>query len=212
MTAVDTGEPDAGAGLEAVAGKVQKQNGVQNGVLAGAESDPPPAAAPLAPADPTAAAADLVALTAELAAAQVRADENHGLYLRALAEMENVRRRSQEETSKAHKFAIESFAEGLVPVVDSLEKALQDDSASPGALRAGVEITLRQLRSAFERGRLVEINPVAEKFDPHRHQSVASVPADGSIPPNHVAAVLQKGWMIADRVLRPALVTVAQST
>lgn len=159
----------------------------------------------------TAAPGDAVAQLSEaLAAAQAKADENHGLYLRALAEMENVRRRTQDDVSKAHKYAIESFAESLVPVFDSLEKALGDASANPGALREGVEITLRQLRSAFERGRLTEINPVGEKFDPNRHQAISALPGDGTVPANHVLTVLQKGWLIADRVLRPALVTVVQ--
>ncbi len=156
------------------------------------------------------AAPETAAPGAELLAAKAKAEENHGLYLRALAEMENVRRRTQDEVSRAHKYAVESFAESLVPVFDSLEKALQDESASPAALREGVQITLRQLRAAFERARLSEINPLGEKFDPHRHQAISAVPGDGSVPANHVAAVLQKGWMIADRVLRPALVTVVQ--
>ena len=145
-------------------------------------------------------------------AAQAAATENRDLYLRARAETENVRRRSQEEVSKAHKYAIETFAEALVPVMDSLEKALQDETSNAGALREGVQITLRQLRAAFDRGRLTEINPVGEKFDPHRHQAISAVPANGTVAPNHVVTVLQKGWMIADRVLRPALVTVAQSS
>jgi len=149
-------------------------------------------------------------LRAELTAALAAVEEHRDLYLRARAETENVRRRAQEDVSKAHKYAVESFAEALVPVADSLEKALQDSASSPEALRAGVEITLRQLRSAFERGRLAEINPAGEKFDPHRHQAISAVPGDGSVPPNHVLTVLQKGWMIADRVLRPALVTVVQ--
>lgn len=144
--------------------------------------------------------------------AQAKAEENYDLYLRARAEAENARRRSQEELAKAHKYAIESFAEALVPVADSLEKALQDETSSAAALREGVQITLRQLRAAFERGRLTEINPVGEKFDPHRHQAISAVAGDGTVAPNHVVAVLQKGWMIADRVLRPALVTVAQSS
>ena len=75
-----------------------------------------------------------------------------------------------------------------------------------------MEITRWQLRSAFERGRLVEINPVGEKFDPHRHQAISAVPAPAGVAPNHVVAVLQKGWLLADRVLRPALVTVAQGS
>jgi len=181
MTGDESGQP-AGNAAQAV--------GVQNGTAA-ADAVPSP--------------------EAELAAAQARADENHGLYLRALAEMENVRRRTQEEVARAHKFAIESFAESLVPVYDSLEKALQDESSSSTALREGVQITLRQLRAAFERGRLSEVNPLGEKFDPHRHQAISAVAGDGSVAPNHVVAVLQKGWMIADRVLRPALVTVVQA-
>ena len=178
--------------------------------MTGSETGIPPeqAPAPNGAAEETAAAG--AAPSGDLAAALARAEENHGLYLRALAEMENVRRRTQDEISRAHKYAIESFAESLVPVFDSLEKALQDESASPATLREGVQITLRQLRAAFERGRLSEINPLGEKFDPHRHQAISAVPGDGSIPANHVAAVLQKGWMIADRVLRPALVTVVQ--
>jgi len=165
-----------------------------------------------ASATPVPAPGETVAQLSEaLAAAQAKADENHGLYLRALAEMENVRRRTQDDVSKAHKYAIETFAESLVPVFDSLEKALDDASANPGALREGVEITLRQLRSAFERGRLTEINPVGEKFDPNRHQAISALPGDGTVPANHVLTVLQKGWLISDRVLRPALVTVVQA-
>lgn len=151
-------------------------------------------------------------LRAALEAAQAKAIENQDLYLRARAEAENARRRAQEDIVKAHKYAIESFAESLVPVFDSLEKALEDESSSAGALRAGVEITLRQLRAAFERSRLTEINPLGEKFDPHRHQAISAVAGDGTIAANHVATVLQKGWMISDRVLRPALVTVVQGS
>ncbi len=151
-------------------------------------------------------------LRAALEAARAKASESHDLYLRARAEMENSRRRAQDDIAKAHKYAVEAFAESLVPVFDSLEKALQDETASAAAVREGVQITLRQLRSAFERGRLTEINPVGEKFDPHRHQAISAVPGDGKLAPNHVVAVLQKGWMIADRVLRPALVTVVQAT
>jgi len=156
-------------------------------------------------------APELEALRAELEAARARAAESQDLYLRARAEIENVRRRTQDDVAKAHKFAIETFAEALVPVADSLEKALADPNSTPEALREGVQITLRQLKAAFDRGRLTEINPVGEKFDPHRHQAISAVPGDGNVPPNHVLAVLQKGWMIADRVLRPALVTVVQA-
>ena len=147
----------------------------------------------------------------DLQAALDRANENYDLFLRAKAEADNVRRRAQEDVAKAHKFAVESFAESLVPVIDSLEKALEATNATPEAMREGVELTLRQLKAAFEKSNLKEINPVGEKFDPHRHQAISVVPAPEGIGPNHVVTVLQKGWTIADRTLRPALVTVAQS-
>jgi molecular chaperone GrpE len=147
----------------------------------------------------------------ELQAALDKANENYELFLRAKAETENVRRRAQEDIAKAHKFAIESFAEDLVPVMDSLEKALETSNGTVESLRQGVELTLRQLRSAFEKHRLTAIDPKGEKFDPHRHQAISTVPASEGCPPNHVVAVLQKGWLLAERVLRPALVTVTQS-
>jgi molecular chaperone GrpE len=147
----------------------------------------------------------------DLQAALARAAESQDMYLRARAEIENTRRRAQDDVSKAHKYAVETFAEALVPVMDSLEKALQSQPGSADALREGVQITLRQLRAAFERGRLVELDPVGQKFDPHRHQAIAMVPAPEGTLPNHVVTVLQKGWLITDRVLRPALVTVSQA-
>jgi molecular chaperone GrpE len=156
-------------------------------------------------------AATVVDVEKELQTALDKANENYDLFLRAKAEADNVRRRAQEDVAKAHKFAVESFAESLVPVIDSLEKALEATNATPDAMRAGVDLTLKQLRAAFEKGNLKEINPVGEKFDPHRHQAISMVPAPEGIAPNHVVSVLQKGWTIADRVLRPALVTVAQS-
>lgn len=145
---------------------------------------------------------------AALAEAQAKIAELNENFLRAKAETENVRRRAHEDVLKARKFAIESFAEHLLPVVDSLEAALADTSGDVAKLHQGVELTLRQLSSAFEKGRVVAINPVGEKFDPHRHQAISMVPADQE--PNTVVSVLQKGYVIADRVLRPALVTVAQ--
>ncbi len=128
-------------------------------------------------------------------------------FLRAKAETENVRRRSQEDVQKAHKFAIENFAENLLPVLDSLEAALADQSSDLAKVREGVELTLRQLTGALEKGRVIALNPVGEKFDPHRHQAISMVPAEQDA--NTVVTVLQKGYIIADRVLRPALVTVA---
>jgi molecular chaperone GrpE len=154
-------------------------------------------------------------LQAELAAARREAAENYDLYLRARADLENVRRRSAEEIAKVQKYATEAFAEALLPVADSLERALDSDAMDAAKLREGVQITLRQLLAAFEKVRLTEINPAGEKFDPHRHQAISTVPAgQGGAPtaPNQVVQVLQKGWMISDRVLRPALVIVTQGT
>lgn len=148
-------------------------------------------------------------LTAALAAAEARANENHERHLRALAEMENVRRRAHEDVSKAHKFAIESFAESLLPVRDSLEMALAVDVPSMESMKEGVEATLRQLTQAFERHRLLVIDPLHQKFDPNRHQAILMAPSR-EVAPNHVVSVLQKGYMINDRVLRPALVTVSK--
>lgn len=129
-------------------------------------------------------------------------------YLRAKAEAENTRRRAEEEISKARKFAIDSFAESLLPVKDSLEAAIAIQAATPEQLLEGVHATLRQLAAALERNKVVEINPGAgARFDPHQHQAISMVPADQEA--NTVVAVLQKGYLIADRVLRPALVTVA---
>jgi len=129
-------------------------------------------------------------------------------YLRAKAEAENTRRRADEEISKARKFAIESFADSLLPVRDSLEAAIALQGASNEQLLEGAHATLRQLSAALERNKVLAINPPAgTKFDPHQHQAISVVPAEQEA--NTVVTVLQKGYLIADRVLRPALVTVA---
>jgi len=133
-------------------------------------------------------------------------------YLRAKAEAENTRRRADEEMSKARKFAVEGFAESLLPVCDSLEAAIalqtSDSPATPEQMLEGVHATLRQLNAALERNKVLPINPPAgTKFDPHQHQAISMVPADAEA--NTVVSVLQKGYLIADRVLRPALVMVA---
>jgi molecular chaperone GrpE len=145
---------------------------------------------------------------AALAEAQLKIAELQDAFVRAKAETENVRRRGQEDVQKAHKFAIESFAEHLLPVVDSLEAAVTHSSDDLAKVREGVELTLRQLAGALEKGKVLAINPVGEKFDPHRHQAISMVPSEQEA--NTVVTVLQKGYVIADRVLRPALVTVSQ--
>ena len=170
-----------------------------------------PQAAPetAAPAPDGASGGDALARAqAELAAAQAKVTELNDAFLRAQADMQNTRRRAEEEVSKARKFAVESFADALLPVCDSLEAGLAVKDATPQQIREGAEATLRQLKSALERNRVIEINPAAgTKFDPHHHQAISMVPAEQEA--NTVVTVLQKGYLIADRVLRPALVTVA---
>jgi molecular chaperone GrpE len=144
---------------------------------------------------------------AELAILQAKNTELADSYLRAKAETENARRRADDEVSKARKFAVESFAESLLPVADSLEAALSIKDATPEQFREGSEATLKQLKSALERNKVIEINPAAgARFDPHQHQAISMVPAEQEA--NTVVSVLQKGYLIAERVLRPALVTV----
>ena len=139
--------------------------------------------------------------------AELKAEEHHDAWLRAKAETENVRRRSLEETEKARKFAIEKFAGELLAVKDSLEAALATgDNATLDSLKSGVELTLRQLTSVFEKQNLIEINPLGQKFDPNLHQAIGVVEGEGES--NTVANVLQKGYLLNDRVLRPALVQV----
>ena len=144
----------------------------------------------------------------ELAALQAKCTDLADQYLRAKADAENARRRAEEEVAKARKFGIESFAESLLPVADSLEAGLAIQSASLEQVREGAEATLRQLTAALERNKVVAINPPAgEAFNPHLHQAISMVPSEQAA--NTVVSVLQKGYSITDRVLRPALVTVA---
>jgi molecular chaperone GrpE len=146
----------------------------------------------------------------QLAEAQAQAAQHRDAMLRALADAENARKRFQAEAANAQKYALERFAEGLLPVMDSLEAALVNKDASPEALRDGVELTLRQLSQALEKARITSISPVAgERFDPHRHQAMAAVEADSE--PNTIVGTLQKGYQLHDRILRPALVTVAKA-
>jgi molecular chaperone GrpE len=158
----------------------------------------PDTAAPEASSDLSAQLAELQAKNAELA----------DLYLRAQADVQNARRRADEEIAKSRKFAVEGFAESLLPVIDSLEAGLAIPNASVEQIREGSEATLRQLKSALERNKVLEVAPAAgTKFDPAQHQAISMVPAEQEA--NTVVTVLQKGYLIAERVLRPALVTVA---
>lgn len=141
--------------------------------------------------------------------AQLAAEEHHDAWLRAKAEAENARKRAQTDIANAHKFAVENFASGLPAVKDSLEAALTVENASIESLRAGTELTLKQLVAVFEKFNLTEINPVGEKFDPHRHQAMSAIASDE--PANTVLSVMQKGYALHDRIIRPALVVVAKS-
>jgi len=140
--------------------------------------------------------------------AELKAQEHHDAWLRAKAEADNIRKRAQIDIANAHKYAVENFAVELLPVKDSLEAALAADAGSVEAIRSGVEITLKQLASVFEKANLTEINPVNQKFDPHQHQAISMLPSDKE--PNTVINVLQKGYRLHDRVIRPALVTVSR--
>jgi molecular chaperone GrpE len=149
---------------------------------------------------------------AELSALQAKYADMSDAFLRAKAEAENIRRRAEEEITKARKFAVENFAESLLPVKDSLESAIAIIAATPEQLLEGVHATLRQLGSALERNKVLELNPAAgTKFDPHQHQAISVVPlvAGSTQEANTVVSVLQKGYSINERVLRPALVTVS---
>ena len=174
--------------------------------------DVPPAGADGPAANTNANAAgndslDSAELHAQLAELQARNAEIGEQYLRSQAEMQNTRRRADEEISKARKYAVESFAESMLPVADSLEASLAVKEASPQVIREGAEATLRQLKAALERNKVLQIDPPAgTRFDPHQHQAISVVPADQEA--NTVVTVLQKGYSIAERVLRPALVTV----
>jgi len=173
---------------------------------------PDTADAPFSPEEAEAAAAADAALQAELslevARLQAQNTELAEQYLRGKAEMENLRRRTDEEVSKVRKFAVEGFAESLVPVLDSLEAGLAVQEATAQQIRDGAEATLKQLQSALARHKVQPIAPAAgSRFDPHQHQAIGVVAAPGQ-EPNSVVAVLQKGYLIAERVLRPAMVTV----
>jgi molecular chaperone GrpE len=180
---------------------------IDKDTLDGAAAD---AAAASSAADPTAAQPEVMpSLEDLLKAAELKAAEHHDAWLRAKAEGENIRRRAQEDIAKAGKFAAEKFAGEMLAVKDSLEAALATQEQDTAALRSGVELTLRQLVAAFDKSNVKELNPLDEKFDPHRHQAISQVEAEGE--PNRVINVLQKGYALHDRILRPALVVVSKA-
>jgi molecular chaperone GrpE len=141
--------------------------------------------------------------------AELNAQEHHDAWLRAKADMENARRRAVDDIEKARKFALDKFSTDLLAVKDSLEAALAvNDSATLESVKSGVEITLKQLASVFEKNSIKEINPLGDKFDPNSHQAIGMVDAEGEA--NTVATVLQKGYSLNERVIRPALVMVVK--
>ena len=147
---------------------------------------------------------------ADLEELQAKGAELADQYLRAKADVENARRRAEDEVSKARKFALESFADSLLPVIDSLEAGLAAKDGNLEQIREGTEATLRQLIAALERNKIVVVDPpVGSKFDPHHHQAISVAPSEQEA--NTIVSVLQKGYLIAERVLRPALVIVAAS-
>ncbi|TXG76272.1 MAG: nucleotide exchange factor GrpE [Rhodocyclaceae bacterium] len=166
-------------------------------------AESPPRAESPAPVD------TMPSLEEALRTAELKASEHYDAWLRAKAETENVRRRAAEDAIKERKFASEKFASAMLPVKDSLEAALGTENASLETLRSGVELTLKQLQQAFQGANLTEVAPQGEKFDPNRHQAISMVESDAE--PNTVVQVLQKGYLLHERVIRPALVIVAKA-
>lgn len=177
------------------------------GISEAAGAENPSAAATDAASEPgTEAAPDL---EQQLRLAEQKAQEHLDAWLRAKAETENLRKRAQADIANAHKYGVEKLAEALLPVRDSLEAALATENVTLESLKGGVELTLKQLNAVFDKAKLKEINPVNEKFDPHRHQAMTVVEQPGE--PNRVVEVMQKGYLLHERVIRPALVTVSKA-
>jgi len=153
------------------------------------------------PTEPVSTQESISELEAQLAEAKAAV-------LYAKAEGENVRRRAMDDIDKARKFALEKFSGELLAVKDSLDAALKVGNADVESYKNGVELTAKQLGSVFEKFNIVEVNPEGEKFDPNKHQAISMLENSGE--PNTVTSVLQKGYTLNDRVLRPALVTVAK--
>lgn len=167
-----------------------------------------PQVAETTPDTPPQAVDAVPSLEESLRIAELKAAEHYDAWLRAKAETENVRRRAAEDAIKERKFAAERFAAAMLPVKDSLEAALGSENASLETLRSGVELTLKQLQQAFQSANLIEVDPQGEKFDPNKHQAISMVASDAE--PNTVVQVLQKGYLLHERVIRPAMVIVAK--
>jgi len=150
-----------------------------------------------------------LSLDEQLRQAEQKSQEHQDAWLRAKAETENLRKRAQADIASAHKYAVENLAEALLPIRDSLEAALAIQNVTLESLKSGIDLTLKQVNAVFEKANLKEINPVGEKFDPHKHQAMTVVPHAGE--PNQVVNVMQKGYLLHDRVIRPALVTVSKA-
>lgn len=148
-------------------------------------------------------------LEQQLKAAEVRAAEHHDAWLRAKAENENIRKRAQTDIANAHKYAVDNFATQLLPVMDSLDAALAVENCTIESLKDGVELTRKQLAAVFEKFNICSIDPQGEKFDPHQHEAMCTVESD--VPPNTVTQVMQKGYALHDRVIRPAMVAVSKA-
>jgi len=185
----------------------EKSNGPESGAgqVAGGPSD----GATGAPAHGAPAGQATADLQDALKKAELAAQEHKDAWLRAKAEIENIRKRAQLDIASAHKYATENFSAALLPVRDSLEASLATTNVTLDSLKSGVELTLKQLSAAFEKFNVTEINPLGEKFDPHRHQAMSAVASDAA--PNTVVQVMQKGYQLHERVLRPALVAVAKA-
>ena len=166
-------------------------------------------AAPASDADPGVNENTAPSFEEQLQLTEQKAQEHLESWLRAKAETENLRKRAQADIASAHKYGVENLAQALLPVRDSLEAALAIENITLESLKSGVELTLKQLNSVFDRANLREINPVNEKFDPHRHQAMTTVEHPGE--PNQVVEVMQKGYLLHERVVRPALVTVSKA-
>ena len=163
-----------------------------------------------ASAEPAAASAPEIMPSLEemLKEAERKAQEHYDAWMYAKAEGENIRRRAVDDISKAQKFAVERFSGEMLAVKDSLEAGLAVTTENVASFKGGMELTLKQLSGVFEKFNISEINPVGEKLDPHKHQAIGMMDSDQ--PANTVVSVMQKGYALNDRILRPALVMVAK--